>query len=175
MPRIPVLAWPGRVAVVVTPLLTLITQQATITADLNVAYVVALHIWTMASVLFVFMSLVEYAVAIIYANTVEDRKDYSWSSKPSVSCITAARNTGHLIEMPVEIPGSNYRNKTLETALKKMVAKLLTAVYGNVSWTKNPLQRNKVDYLARIVFPASYCLFTVVYFVAFVMPWLSKK
>ncbi|RWS20419.1 glutamate-gated chloride channel-like protein, partial [Leptotrombidium deliense] len=71
---IPVLGWPARVAVIVTPLLTLVTMGNQVNTDINVSYVVALHIWMMFQDLFVFLCLIEYAVAIAFVWYVEDTK-----------------------------------------------------------------------------------------------------
>lgn len=68
---LPTLAWPVRAIVVVTPLISLTTMQQTVSADLNVAYVVALHIWMAFCIFFVFMAFVEYACAVWFANVVE--------------------------------------------------------------------------------------------------------
>lgn len=173
---IPVIAWPGRVTVVVTPLLALITQQATISADLNVSYVVALHVWTMVSVALVFLCLVEYALAIVYANAIEDRKEVNRNSTSSSCHIRAARNACQSIG--IALPDmDNYRSSPeTKMVIKNLVTKLLSTVYGpRVNWSKNPLQRNKVDYLARIFFPALYCLFMLIYFLTFVVPWALER
>ncbi|RWS17344.1 Glycine receptor subunit alphaZ1-like protein, partial [Dinothrombium tinctorium] len=69
---IPVLGWPARVALIVTPLLSLVTMGIQINSEINVSYVVALHIWMMFCDFFVFMCLIEYAIAISYAWYVED-------------------------------------------------------------------------------------------------------
>lgn len=53
--------------------LALITQQYTVSQDLNVAYVVVLHIWMAFCILFTFCCLVEYAVAIAYAHHIDER------------------------------------------------------------------------------------------------------
>lgn len=64
-------------ALIVTPLLSLITQQTQINAEINVSYVVALHIWMMFSIFFVFMSLIEYALCIVYCHVVDEKKAVS--------------------------------------------------------------------------------------------------
>ncbi len=53
---------PARVALIITSLLSLIAQQ--IQAELNVSYVYALEVWTIMCIIFVFATLIEYAVAI---------------------------------------------------------------------------------------------------------------
>lgn len=64
--------------IIVTPLLTLVTQSAQINSEINVSYVVALHIWMMSCIFFVFMALVEYIGAIIYVHSLEDKKEVNY-------------------------------------------------------------------------------------------------
>ncbi len=63
-----------KVALLVTPLLTLVTQNININSEINVSYVVALHWWMTICIFFVFMSLIEFAVAISWAWRANDRK-----------------------------------------------------------------------------------------------------
>ncbi|RWS09755.1 Glycine receptor subunit alphaZ1-like protein [Dinothrombium tinctorium] len=72
---VPVLGYPARIALIVTPLLTLVTQQTQINNEINVHYVVALHIWMMFCTFFVFMCLIEYALAIVYCHHIEEKKE----------------------------------------------------------------------------------------------------
>ena len=55
---VPPMGHSARTALIVTPLLALITQQTMISSEINVSYLVAIHIWMMANTLFVFLSLV---------------------------------------------------------------------------------------------------------------------
>lgn len=72
---IPPMGYPARVAVVVTPMLSLVTQQTQINAEIKVSYVVAVHIWMIFSIIFVFLSLVEYALAIVYHHRIDEKKE----------------------------------------------------------------------------------------------------
>ena len=71
------MGYPARVAVVVTPMLSLITQQTQINSEIKVSYVVAIHIWMILSITFVFLSLVEYELAIVYHHRIDEKKDVS--------------------------------------------------------------------------------------------------
>ncbi|KAI1278007.1 Serine/threonine-protein kinase 10 [Halotydeus destructor] len=166
---IPVLAWPGRVAVVVTPLLTLITMQTTINSDINVSYVVALHIWMMFCILFVFAGLIEYAVAIIYVNSVEDLKE---GNKMPSSAVVYSTNSDTTDGLPVLRSATGLAAKLHPVA--HYVKLVLKKVYGPLDWTKAPLNRNKIDYASRIIFPCLYVAFILIYFFSFVVPWMCK-
>ncbi|XP_053213116.1 glycine receptor subunit alpha-2-like isoform X2 [Panonychus citri] len=148
---IPAVGYPARVAISVTPLLALVTQQMQINAEINVSYVVALHIWMMIQIFFVFMSLIEYVFAIVYVHLVEEKKEYLRSATYRLQCTSDSNKMSHAIKL------------------------VLNKVYGNVDWNKNPLDRNKVDYAARIIFPFAYVLFLIVYGSVFVFPWMFSK
>ena len=138
----------ARTALIVTPLLALITQQTMINTEINVSYLVAMHIWMIVSTSLVFLTLVEYACTIIHAHYVEDRKD-------SRKTLTFQSDSSRL---------SSLANAFLRT------------VYGSsVPFEKNPLDRNKVDYAARVLFPSVYLIFLIIYFGVFLVPWISHK
>lgn len=56
------------------PLLSLVTMQTQINAEINVAYIVAITAWQTGCTFFSFMALFELACAIIYAHHLDDRK-----------------------------------------------------------------------------------------------------
>ncbi|PRD23501.1 UNVERIFIED_CONTAM: glc-1 [Trichonephila clavipes] len=64
---IPAEAYPARVTLSVTSLLTIVTQQYQ-SAMPSVSYVVALNIWMLSCIGFVFCSLLEYAFVIAVMN-----------------------------------------------------------------------------------------------------------
>ncbi|RWS26399.1 glutamate-gated chloride channel-like protein [Leptotrombidium deliense] len=148
---IPVCGYPARVAVTVTPMLTLATQQNQINAEINVHYVVALHIWMIFCTFFVFMSLIEYAVAIIYCHHIDEKKERMNSNSPTIITRNTSTKTTHFIK------------------------KSLIKIYGAIDWSKAPLDRNKVDYCARIIFPLLYILFVLIYVFIFIVPWAINK
>lgn len=49
----------------ITALLALITQQHQ-SAEVNVSYVIAINVWMIVCITFVFFGLIEYAIAIAY-------------------------------------------------------------------------------------------------------------
>ncbi|KAI1296502.1 hypothetical protein HDE_04857 [Halotydeus destructor] len=61
------------------------------------------------------------------------------------------------------------------TRLSHWIKSVLYKVYGHVDFTKNPLDRNKVDYVCRIVFPITYLIFIIVYMCIFLFPWLASR
>ena len=59
---IPAHITPARISLIVTSLLALIAQQ--IQAELHVAYIYALEVWTIMCIIYVFATLIEFALAI---------------------------------------------------------------------------------------------------------------
>jgi hypothetical protein len=160
---IPPVGYPARVAVTATPLLALITQQITINGEVRVSYIVALHLWIMVCQFFVFMSLVEYAASIVQAHCVEDRKDLVHTSSSSSSDNSVSRSETELFKPKGPSRTSRFINIVLQE------------VYGDVDFSKNPMDRNKIDYISRIIFPLFYVIFIIGYFLFFFIPWATAK
>ena len=64
---IPTQGMPARVSLIITALLALIAQQ--IQGELNISYVYALEVYTILCIVFVFATLIEYAIAVSWPNT----------------------------------------------------------------------------------------------------------
>ncbi|XP_054162498.1 glycine receptor subunit alpha-2-like [Oppia nitens] len=60
---------PARISLIVTSLLALIAQQ--IQAELNVSYIYALEVWTIMCIVYVFATLIEYALAISWTQSLD--------------------------------------------------------------------------------------------------------
>lgn len=144
---IPPCGYPARVALVVSPLLSLIVQQTQISSEINVSYVVGIHVWMIFCTFFVFMSLIEYALTIVYCHIVDERKSLA---NGTTFALSSSRIT-HLVKEG------------------------LIRVYGDVDFKKNPLDRNKVDYCARIIFPIIFLLFIIIYVCIYLIPWVARK
>lgn len=56
------------------PLLNLVVYSGAINADINVNYIVTINWWMIWCQVFVFLSLVEYAMAISWAHFANDKK-----------------------------------------------------------------------------------------------------
>lgn len=55
---------------------------------------------------------------------------------------------------------SGHRNSLTPS---HMIKTALNQIYGNVDWRKSPQDRNKVDYVSRILFPVMFFLFVALY------------
>ena len=203
---LPVFAYPARVGIIVTPLLSLITQQTQINSEINVNYVVSLHVWMMACTFFVFMALIELGFAVVYIHSVEERKSKgitgctaSTSSTPSTNSssnggtsppengvsgmrlkpplpkltfkvkdkpLTKDKET----EKPPPSPSGYDRDKRrfsydfiVRPEVGNWLKNFLQSVYGQIDWYKAPSDRNKVDYVSRLLFPIMFIVFIIIY------------
>lgn len=148
---IPPCGYPARVALVVSPLLSLVVQQTQVNSEINVSYVVAIHWWIIFSIFFVFMSLVEYALTIVHCHVIDENKTLASQNPIAFSCATQSSRMSHWVK------------------------RTLVQVYGDVDFKKNPLDRNKVDYFSRIAFPVVYMIFILLYVCIFLIPWAVSK
>jgi hypothetical protein len=143
---IPTTAYPARVTLCITALLSLITQQYQ--TSLNVSYVYALNVWMMMNIFFVFGVLVEYSFAVSDWSErfviVKGKYDLRHSSRS---------NSANLEEMKMEQRPSTVSQKKL--FLHKMLK----------SNTKN----NSVDMFSRIAFPSLYFIWIIVYIYIYVL------
>ncbi|XP_023229556.1 glycine receptor subunit alphaZ1-like isoform X1 [Centruroides sculpturatus] len=71
---IPATAYPARVTLGVTSLLTIVTQQYHNT-KFSVSYVIALNVWMLSCIAFVFFSLLEYALVISFLDKQREIKE----------------------------------------------------------------------------------------------------
>lgn len=178
---------------IVLPLLALVTQQTTIYAEIVVSYVVALHIWFIVCELFIFMALFELAFALIYVRSVDEKKEKEkHEDLEAVKSQKQLRSGGHLLDVhdlerrlgigkkfkydftkpdgEHQVPGSpSHSDRSFgrnSLTASHMIKTALNHVYGNVDWRKSPQDRNKIDYVSRILFPVMFFFFVALYAIA---------
>ncbi|XP_076373219.1 glycine receptor subunit alpha-1-like [Tachypleus tridentatus] len=135
---IPAEAYPARVTLSVTSLLTIVTQQYQ-TAMPSVSYVVALNIWMLSCIGFVFSTLLEYALVIaVKENQVSPLRPVFVREK--VTSIYG--NTNELFK----------RNNTMPP----------TGTFQQSSG-KIKISYNTIDRLSRIIFPVGFVIFCTSY------------
>ena len=148
---IPTSAYPARVALSITALLSLITQQYQ--TSLNVSYIYGLSVWMMICISFVFAGVVEYSFAI------SDWSDRVVISKSKYS-ISETTSPGHdRVKTNGQIAGvDDTEVKNWKDSLKSFFLRIF-----------NPNQRNNsVDMISRVVFPGCYLFVTIIYFCIYV-------
>ena len=171
--------------ILVLPLLALVTQQSQVNSDIVVSYIVAMHLWFVVCIFFIFMALIELAIALIYVQKVADWKDREARdhlpaeilkaespAEPSecdteqgeriLSQTASKLSYGYAKRASIFTLGSDKENANKSTA--HLIKNLLNHVYGPVDWRKSPQDRNKVDYVSRILFPSAFLIFVIFYF-----------
>ncbi|KAI1290949.1 Glycine receptor subunit alphaZ1 [Halotydeus destructor] len=148
---IPANAYPARVALSITSLLALITQQMQASA-LNVSYIMALNVWSLICITFVFFTLVELALSVLWAHRheyMEKRIKYR-----KVSQGGTAIEEAKTLEVPkMAAPEEEGKISLWRFLIIKLQTNLLTH------------STNKIDSVARVMFPVLFILSAILYFV----------
>ncbi|CAG2121762.1 unnamed protein product [Medioppia subpectinata] len=110
---------------------------------------------------FVFLALIEYAMAISWAHFINEKKALQANNN---------NNTNNAFDM-TKLRGHYFGNKNWFKRSGKVIERILIFFYGEVDYWKDPLSRNKVDYCSRILFPFLWIIFTLLYIFAAICPW----
>ncbi|GBL78786.1 Glycine receptor subunit alpha-3 [Araneus ventricosus] len=133
---IPAEAYPARVTLSVTSLLTIVTQQYQ-SAMPSVSYVVALNIWMLSCIGFVFCSLLEYAFVIAVMN---NKGTDLWPF----------RKLKKLLH-PSKTPNDHETGKSP----------------AHTPTESSKMSHQTIDRISRMIFPFCFLLFCICYFVYF--------
>lgn len=153
---VPTSAYPARVGLCISAILSLTTLQYQNT--LNVSYIYALNIWMMICTLFVFCCLIEYSFAISDWSEISFKKKgkYSMSNGDTVTeGVGSNGRIGHDGHIGLD------KKKENEWKQFKHVRKFIGTIF------KPTDRNNKVDMISRFLFPFSFFLTTLVYFIIY--------
>lgn len=146
-------------------------MQTQINSEINVSYVVALHIWVMVCTFFIFASLIEFPIAISYAYHIEETANkQSPNVLPQVRAMIEGFGESHEKFFFQFYDQKNRKMSFLTRKIVYIIDMTLIFFYGEIDWKKAPLTRNKLDYVSRILFPTMFACFLVIYFLVFVVP-----
>lgn len=151
------------------PLLQLISHDISINNDIAVNYVTSFHWWMMWLQGFVYLQLVEYAVATSWAHFIADKKHL-------VQMLEKAAQTGVQPDPPLPpyIVGYYFGNKGWYAACGAFFDKFVYLFFGTVDLQLDPYSRNKVDYVARVIFVGTFVLFVSLYVMITVIYWAAN-
>lgn len=133
------------------------------------------------------MGMIELAIALIYCQKVADWKDREAHEKlmaQTTAINTVRRSMKNSTPQDIELGdiklkdqrrhsyGSGKRGSIFSLSSDKgshnstahMIKVLLNHIYGPIDWRKAPTDRNKIDYVSRILFPSTFVLFVIFYF-----------
>ncbi|KAI1290832.1 Glycine receptor subunit alphaZ1 [Halotydeus destructor] len=168
---IPANAYPARVALCITSLLALITQQMH-NASMNVSYIMALNVWMLICISFVFMSLVELAISVVWSQ----RKDYLERKRKSRELVHRLSPIGRKVlqngpegQVTVDVmsratsPISPESPEHVESGKMQHISLWRYLIYM-LQTNMLTQSSNKIDSVSRILFPAMFTLSAVLYF-----------
>ncbi|PSN46868.1 hypothetical protein C0J52_13678 [Blattella germanica] len=156
-------AIPGRVTLLVTSMLTLVTMFTGLKSDIPpVAYVKALDLWMAGCMVFVFAALGEFAVVKVLDVRYQLQKNAKVASIPRIlpMRIQAVDNKTHCVTAwDVETPGIRCRKPSLSLKNRRFL---------QLAWLDHKTGEEKIlwkeiDRQSRIYFPAFFLLFVVFY------------
>lgn len=133
----------------------------TINNEAGVNYVMAIHWWFIMIEAFIFLEIIEYALAIAWAHFVVDKKNFRKK-------LQQAQATGSFIDadgrpIPLVLRGYYFGNKGWYRWMGRMVDHFLYFFFGYVDYQKDPYTRNKVDYVSRIIFSFGLVFYAFLY------------
>lgn len=157
---IPTDSYPARIALVVTSLLGLITQEIQSSGEINASYVVALNIWYIICISFVFLALIEFGFAMFHfqkKNQLNCQSLYQKLNLQRQSLETAS-------DLPFSITRPSHTTKSQpirhdDQHWMRLIAQKLIAT--------NLRDGNAVDILSRRLFPVSFAICIALYITFF--------
>lgn len=168
---LPTNSWPARVVLTATVLLSVITTSGTAYNEIPVTDVVTFYWWFWCVQTIVFFTLIEFALALAWVQFVVEKKLAHQTNlvypftQPNLHCIDTFQ---HLQNSP---DGYYFGKSGWYSKLGRAVEVFLHAVYGPLDFFDRPQERNKVDYVARILFPFLSVIFVIVYVWATMPKW----
>ncbi|EFB19831.1 hypothetical protein PANDA_011706, partial [Ailuropoda melanoleuca] len=170
-------AVPARVPLGITTVLTMSTIITGVNASMpRVSYIKAVDIYLWVSFVFVFLSVLEYA-AVNYLTTVQERKERKLREKLPCTCgLPQARGVmldGSYSDGDVNDLG-NYTPENGEKPDKMMVQLTLASERSSPqresqrgSHVSVRIDTHAIDKYSRMIFPAAYILFNLIYWSIF--------
>ncbi|XP_074595324.1 glycine receptor subunit alpha-3-like isoform X2 [Brevipalpus obovatus] len=143
---IPVTAYPARVGLNVTALLSLITLQLHITSTIQTTYIVSINIWMLICIGFVFVGMIEFAAALVLS---------SREKKQSSERSTTARSSHKTLNIDDSPPSNKEKNRRQSIFGTHFVRTFFIKVHG--------LEDNTIDLISRRAFPCAFLLFVIIY------------
>ncbi|XP_018409851.1 PREDICTED: gamma-aminobutyric acid receptor subunit rho-1-like [Nanorana parkeri] len=168
-------AVPARVPLGITTVLTMSTIITGVNASMpRVSYIKAVDIYLWVSFVFVFLSVLEYA-AVNYLTTVQERKERKLREKLPCTCgVPQPRPTMDSSYSDGEV--NNLGGFVCENGEKddRIMVQLALSTERNSNRRKSQrayvsmrIDTHAIDKYSRIIFPAAYILFNVIYWSIF--------
>ncbi|XP_070534360.1 glycine receptor subunit alpha-2-like [Ptychodera flava] len=169
---------PARVSLGITTVLALVTQGTWIRSQLpKIAYVTAIDIWLVSCQVFVFATLIEFA--LVYYMHAWEQGQYSLQRAKR-----ASRRALKSMRQPVDVPpwtrnvnraevatnGLPFRESRPLNNRQSSVDDVQSSVRFNISPRKDFMDRAiMIDHVCRVFFPLSFIVFNIVYWYKFLL------
>ncbi|XP_027203399.2 glycine receptor subunit alpha-2-like [Dermatophagoides pteronyssinus] len=151
----PTVCAPGRA--IFTGVIEMTMKSVSITAygETSSRHVTSLFWWQWGCQFFIFVSEIEYAMIFGWAHFVVDKHH--------------ARKNNYTSPDGYYFGKNNWYKKC-----GAAITKCLHFIFGPIDFFADPVNRNKVDYFARVLFPATFFFYICLYVVASFPPWAWK-
>ncbi|KAK1338184.1 hypothetical protein QTO34_001298 [Cnephaeus nilssonii] len=170
-------AVPARVPLGITTVLTMSTIITGVNASMpRVSYIKAVDIYLWVSFVFVFLSVLEYA-AVNYLTTMQERKERKLREKFPCTCGLPQPRAVMLDSSYSDVDVNDLGNYTPENGEKpdRMMVQLTLATERSSlrrksrrsSYVSMRIDTHAIDKYSRIIFPAAYILFNLIYWSIF--------
>ena len=152
---LPTNAWPARMYLTSSVLLTLTTSSSGAYNEVPADSVISFYWWFWGCQLLVYSTLIEYALALAWVQFALDKNRAKAQQTPSPD-------------------GHYFGNDGWYRSCGNCWQQFIRFFFGETDHLHDPVNRNKVDYFARIIFPLIMLLLTLVYIVATIPVWAIK-
>uniref|UniRef100_A0A8C5V0K9 Gamma-aminobutyric acid receptor subunit rho-1 n=2 Tax=Microcebus murinus TaxID=30608 RepID=A0A8C5V0K9_MICMU len=172
-------AVPARVPLGITTVLTMSTIITGVNASMpRVSYIKAVDIYLWVSFVFVFLSVLEYA-AVNYLTTVQERKEQKLREKlpcagglppPRAVMLDGSYSDGEVNDLDSYMPDNDNGEKPDRMMVQLTLASERSSPQRKSqrsSYVSMRIDTHAIDKYSRIIFPAAYILFNLIYWSIF--------
>lgn len=152
---LPVNAWPARVILTSTIMMTLITTSQNGYNEAPAYYMTAFYYWFWGMQFFIYMCVFEFAVALAWSHFTGDKLASKAARVPSPD-------------------GHYFGHNNWFGWFGKLIQACTQGIFGPVRHYEDHFNRNKVDYFARILIPSLLLIFVFAYLVSTVPAWSER-
>ncbi|KAJ6221587.1 hypothetical protein RDWZM_000132 [Blomia tropicalis] len=152
---IPVNAWPCRIILAATILFTFAETSITAYNSTPARDVVSLFWWLWGLQTIIYLGLCGQAFSLAWHHFVTDRKRTNANNLPPID-------------------GHYFGHNSWWKRGGQFLDRIITFVFGPTDHWRDPVNRNKYDYVARLVYPTGLMIFVLVYVVTTIPRWRDK-